>query len=198
MTAASFARRASSAPTAFSGAHGYVCHTAALYWAFRDLGDSGDRAKKKMEAIAQSQCGQCTNNPPIACHHASILAAWFAPLSAISTAIPNAGALGAFAVGDVVILGHPNNPMHTMVVVRVGAGDVFIRAFNNVGTFGPPSPYLAYDSHDRNLNTPHLWIGTGFGIGGLAMHRVTYANYTARATTIRNSIQHGRSRWVYR
>lgn len=198
MPAANFAQQARRSPSQFNNAHGYVCHTAVLYWAFKDLGDSDSRAKKKMEAIAQSQCPQCTANPPVVCHRPSILGTWFAPLSAISTPILGVAGLAVFNVGDVVILGNPNNPMHTMVVVRVNGGDVFIRGFNNVGTFGPPSPHLAYDNHDRNLNTPGLWVGNSFGIGNQPMYRVTYANYIAAAANVRNSFQHCRSRWVYR
>ncbi len=198
MSAANFANMARHAPRQFNNAHSYVCHTAVLHWAFRDLGDSDDRAKKKMEAIAQSQCPQCTNNPPIDCLQTSLRGTWFAPLSATAFPILGAGGLGVFFVGDVVILGNPHNPMHTMVVVGVNDPDVFIRGFNNTGTFGPPSPYLAYDNHDRNLNTPALWIHNSFGIGNQPMHRVPYVNYSAAAAAIRNSIQHCRSRWVYR
>jgi hypothetical protein len=216
MPAATFVHHAKSAPVpdgfdhlGGGGVAKYTCHMAALHWAFMDLGDNQATANNRIEALARAKCAACT--PPqggqAAAVHLSLPSLWYgANLCVGAVAIANRAALyGAVHSGDVILLGPAAaNPMHSMVVVGktniVGQRFVYIRAFNNAGTFGPPSPHLAYDNSDRDIDKAALWHGPAggaqnFGNTGANMFVVPYANFSLQAAAVRNNcVNHG---WVY-
>lgn len=102
--------------------------------------------------------------------------------------------------GDILFTCQGGGPaMHSMIVVPGPAGppgNVFIRGFNNAGTFNypaiaPHAPPGAYDANDRDVGDPNLWnaAGTGFGANaaGAELHWVKYQN---GAQAIRNALAH--------
>ncbi|MCR9294456.1 MAG: hypothetical protein NXI32_17195 [bacterium] len=97
--------------------------------------------------------------------------------------------LSLLNVGDVLISGHPSNPMHSMVVVEndlmLGGQNCFIRGFNNRGTFGDQSPFLAYDAVDRNINDNAYWSKEGFGTAPSwnPLYVVSYLNFSLAVST---------------
>jgi hypothetical protein len=96
------------------------------------------------------------------------------------------------------------NVHHSMVVVAVGGGHVWIRGFNNGATFNlpapavmaVPAPFGAYDATNRNVADQNLWHGFapnqtfGAQAPGVELRLITYVDL---ATSIRNSLRH----WTY-
>lgn len=97
-------------------------------------------------------------------------------------------------VGDILftLTGANPNVWHSMVVVAVGPGTaVYIRGFNNAGTFNyigipHPAPPGAYDNRNRDVSGVNLWHGAGiaqtFGVGGGAT--LFFVRYQDAATRL--------------
>lgn len=86
--------------------------------------------------------------------------------------------------------------MHSMIVVPGPAGQVFIRGFNNAGTFNYPgllplAPAGAYDANDRNIADLNLWdaAGTGFGANN-AGAELRWVKYQNAAQAIKKALAH--------
>ena len=197
-TAATFATHAATAPLA-TGRHGYNCHMSALYWAFRDAGDTPDQAGARIEAIATRLCIGCAG---VGQTHWSIDNSWYGShlCNAADEVVGDQAALAAnAAVGDVLWVGdaHARNPAHSMVLVRRFYGPHFyqthIRGFNNIGTLGV-GPHNRYDNQDRNIDQDKYWHVNGpltrFGMFFLqdrVLHRIPFAVFEARAGVARHN-----------
>lgn len=82
----------------------------------------------------------------------------------------------SFQVGDVVLMGNPQAPHHSMVVVQTSAVVALARGFNNAGAFG--GPYMGWDPLLRDLADPTRWDANGNfrGNNGPAeLRRIPYA-----------------------
>ncbi len=192
MSATHFAACARIAPNPWKVDHGdgivgilpYTCHMAAMHWAFMDRGDFQTVAHQRLTVINRAVCPKCRN--PTAFMHQAILHQWYgAHFCGGAQQILSRDALyGAVEVGDVLILGTPTAPAHSMVVVgkskAPGHSWVYIRGFNNVGALGTGAQ-LQYDPQDRDIDRRALWKGSQFGITGNPVYRIPYVDYSNRA-----------------
>jgi len=199
-SAVTFAGHAGTAPVA-AGPHGYTCHMSALYWAFRDAGDTAAVAGTRIEAIATNKCHGCVavaQGRPAAMH-VSIPNPWYGTnlCSAADPVVANRAALANTAVGDVLWVGDHRSPAHSMVLVGKlnlpNATQVYIRGFNNIGTLGT-GPHNQYDPQDRNIDKDQYWHTQGgntrFGMNYLndrVLHRIAFATFSARAAVVRGN-----------
>jgi hypothetical protein len=169
---------------------------AALYWAFQDLGDPAQTAAARIEAIATAKCNGCQTRPApgLLVTHASIPHAWYGQqLCAGAVPVADAVALRAYAdQGDVILVGAPQYPMHSMVVVNApGPGQpVNIRGFNNFATLGT-GVHLQYDNADRDISVANYWhagpplhFGQAHSTGGPPF-RVQFDTFMNNATAVR-------------
>jgi hypothetical protein len=211
MTAAAFANFSKQAPTLARGAeHSYTCHVAALHWAFRDLGATEADAGAMVEAIAVAKCAGCQSGKTMGGYplHDSIQNAWYgANLCGGSTKIPDRDALyGAVAVGDVLIVGKPAWPAHSMVVVQKTEFIrkwVYVRGFNNTACLGT-GPKDGYDNSDQDVDKQKYWhagegkthFGQSFSTGG-ALRVIPYATYSAAAAAVQVHCNNGVNGWTY-
>ena len=209
--AATFATHAATGPVQ-AGRHGYTCHMSALYWAFRDAGDTAAVAGARIEAIATNKCHTCGAPAVVGAiqgPHSSIPNAWYGThlCNAADPIVANRAALAGTAVGDVLWVGDARGPAHSMVLVGKlnlpNATQVYIRGFNNVGTLGV-GPHNQYDANDRNIDRDEFWhtrgANTRFGMGCLddrVLHRIDFATFSARATVVRNNCQNLNNVWTY-
>ena len=210
-TAASFAQHAVTAPLA-AGQHGYTCHMSALYWAFRDAGDTAAVAGARIEAIAVNKCHGCTTaalQGRPAAMHVSISNTWYGThlCSAADPVIANRAALVNAVVGDVLWVGDYRSPAHSMVLVgKVNLPNetqVYVRGFNNIGTLGT-GPHNQYDPQDRNINKDQYWHTQGnntrFGMNYLndrVLHRIDFATFSARVAIVRANCNNHNGVWTY-
>ena len=195
MTAQTYAALAKSAPTpAAAVLHGYTCHVAALHWMFRENGETEQNAASKLEGIARARCQGCTAGHHV---HLSIPHNWYGTnMCRGATPIADMDDLITTArVGDVLLVGNPIAPSHSMVVVKVSSGclgnKVHVRGFNNLPTLGT-GLHNQYDNHDRNIAVNRYWHSvnqvTRFGpsfAAGEQMYRISYAQYYANSQAIR-------------
>ncbi|BDC47943.1 hypothetical protein F183_A02590 [Bryobacterales bacterium F-183] len=145
-----------------SGYKEYVCHAAAVHWALVALGKTGPQAEELIAALIRGVEQKAGKKP------GEVTDPWqcYAPLFTTRTLfvhLPNNQLAAQCGVGDVIIVGPPTRPEHSMIVVANTNGTVWIRGFNNFLTFGNTAaitpPQNAYDSLDRDLSTrasPHL------------------------------------------
>jgi hypothetical protein len=208
LPAANFAALARTAPNPSQTTHAvarpapqflqvdYTCHMAAMHWAFMDLGDNGADANVKLKAINVAGCPGCGDPPAPA--HVSILHTWYGWrfCRGADRVATRAALYAAVDVGDVVIVGEPRAPAHTMVVVGKSSGPegqcVYIRGFNNYGTLGTGA-FGRYDAADRDINRDDFWHGAAggpqvFGRAGSTsgpLHVIPYEAYSLRAAIVR-------------
>lgn len=193
MTEHNFTSYAKSKPKPMSNVmHGFTCHVAAMYWIFRDQGETEESAAQKLEGIARAGCQGCGENHNV---HISIKHPWYGiNMCRGALAIDDRnGLLTQVQKGDVLIVGSPQAPSHSMVVVRVerNAERVYVRGFNNEGTLGTGARD-EYDKNDRNVADAQYWhtqgaetrFGKAFSTGG-RLYRISYAQYYANAQAIR-------------
>jgi hypothetical protein len=89
----------------------------------------------------------------------------------------SAASSALLAAGDVVFMGHPREPHHSMVVVEQHGSQRLARGFNNAGCFNGPS--YASDPVLRDLADPSRWTGAGHDVfkannGGCELRRMSY------------------------
>jgi hypothetical protein len=68
-------------------------------------------------------------------------------------------------LGDIVFMGDPAAPHHSMVIVQKNATDAFARGFNNAGAFGgaqnvifgPGAPFMGFDVNLRQITKMAYW-----------------------------------------
>ena len=183
--------RISIAPDAIRGrifAYPVCCHTAALYWMFRDSGDSHDVAIGKLLAISIF-----TQTMPE--QYGSIPSAWFGKrLYPTATPLSRAQLKTLVKIGDILILGDgPMLPMHTMVVVThlytTFHQNTNIRGFNNHGTFGADAPRDAYDPVERHCDTDGMWHGNKFGYSVRNnLYLLKYESYRMASDNVRRNL----------
>lgn len=199
-----FAQRARTAPTLVPGAqHTFTCHVAALYWAFHDLTNNATEAAAMVEAIAKANCQRCREpggGGGIQQGHHSIPHPWYGRnLCRGALAVSDSTALQAYAeVGDVLLVGDPSRPSHSMVVVNkslLGQG-LHVRGYNNFLTLGT-GRRDAYDPQDRDVGVMQFWhrqgnvthFGQGYAMGG-PLYRVPYGTYVlGHADALRRKFQ---------
>jgi hypothetical protein len=210
-TAATFAQHARIGPLPAPGPapapHKYNCHMSALYWAFRDLGDTAIVARDKIEAIASRECPACGRGGAA---HGSISNTFYGThlCSAADPVIANRAALAGTAIGDVLWVGDARSPAHSMVLVAFvnipnNVRQVYIRGFNNWGTLGA-GPGNQYDNQDRNIEPQRYWhtlgVNTRFGVGYLndrVLHRIDFTTFAHRASIVRGWITQVGGQWVF-
>lgn len=86
-----------------------------------------------------------------------------------------------FLVGDVLFMGNPRAPHHSMVIVKKTGNQVFARGFNNAGAFG--GPFMGWDPVLRDIADITRWDGDGnfMAINGpCQVHTVTYNSISRR------------------
>jgi hypothetical protein len=197
-SAETFARHSSTAPNPNKVNHSdvggvvYTCHMAAMHWAFMDHGDNQIMANQRVSTIATALCNKCCHNTGI---HSSILHEWYGN-AFCNGAIPitNKAALyHAVNIGDVLIVGEPQRPVHTMIVTNkrslLDYNWVYIRGFNNIGTLGTGG-YLAYDNNSRDINKNQYWHGNAtnnqtFGNGLGRLFVIPFRTYSDSADIVR-------------
>jgi hypothetical protein len=215
MSAQTYAQHAKTGPNPATVQHvgfpapaPFNCHAAALYWMFRDMALTAADARGCITAIVNATCPGCLGR---GAHGTGLPPDWYGrTFCQNTTAITTRAALfGAVSVGDVLVTGNPPGFMaHSMVVVEkknfAGRRWVYVRGFNNAGTFGGSSPRDAYDNHDRDCDKDSLWrAGVGgtqqFGFGaGSNLHVVTYANYRMAAQAVLTRAHAKNGVWHYR
>lgn len=201
MSAITFANHSKTAPNPNCANHGggpfglvkYTCHMAAMHWAFMDKGDTQAIANQRVSAVSLARCSCIHNGGTM---HSSVPYQWYSnAFCGGAQLIQNRAALfDAVNIGDVLIVGSIQAPMHTMVVVKkssiLGQTWVYIRGFNNVGTLGT-GQYLDYDNCDRNIDQDQYWHGPAggkqaFGNGpGNNLYVIPYYMYSNSAGVIR-------------
>lgn len=80
------------------------------------------------------------------------------------------------SAGDVIYMGNPAAPHHSMAVVRVHGPQAMARGFNNGGAFG--GPFMEWDPTLRDvLDTTRWTAGSQFMAvnGPCDVHRISYA-----------------------
>lgn len=142
---------AQSQPVTFVGQlHSYICHTAAIYWAWRVSGCSPLKAAQMTDRLACLICSKCTGGDQrghAAGQHdryAALMCEYAVPLKPAET-----------RAGDVIIVGSKKYTTHTMICVQSGNTGIFVRAYNNYLTFrnyNPQPPQNAYDPVARDLS----------------------------------------------
>jgi hypothetical protein len=92
------------------------------------------------------------------------------------------------AVGDVIYMGNPTVPHHSMVVVEVNGPKARARGFNNAGAFG--GPFMQWDPELRDIRDATRWTGNEYKcINGLAqLHRINYATITSHIPDITSDV----------
>lgn len=86
----------------------------------------------------------------------------------------------SLAVGDVIYMGNPAAPHHSMVVVQVTGPQALARGFNNGGAFG--GPFMQWDPTLRNVLDITRWTPTSefMGVNGpCQIHKISYATLAA-------------------
>lgn len=197
-SADTFARHSSTAPNPNAVIHPdvgsvvYTCHMAAMHWSFMDHGDNQITANRRVSAIATALCNGCCNNTGL---HDSIPHLWYGN-TFCNGAIPitdKAALYHAVNIGDVLIVGEPQRPVHTMVVTNkrslFGHTSVYIRGFNNIGTLRT-GKYLAYDNSNRNIDKNKYWHGNAtnnqtFGNGLGRLFVIPFLTYSNKADIVR-------------
>jgi hypothetical protein len=64
-------------------------------------------------------------------------------------------ARSTFSIGDVLFMGNPAAPHHSMVVVEINGEQALARGFNNAGAFG--GPFMDWDSILRDVTDSARW-----------------------------------------
>lgn len=140
-----------------SGYKSYVCHAAVLHWCLIALGKTDEEAEELLAALVRErQKGQ----------KEMLLEPWecYGPVfasKAYFSRLPDDMLMQSCQVGDVVLIGPPTHPGHSMVVVSTEFNRVWVRGYNNRGTFAEaamkgmlPIPGAnMYDSVNRSLST---------------------------------------------
>jgi hypothetical protein len=139
--------------TAAGGPH--TCHEAALGWAF-----TAEKYSDPWELVAEIKDKLQRSRTDIP--H------WIRNIYTSATKLSEADVNSATPhphTGDVLFTKDPGgNIWHSMVVVSVVPNHVYIRGFNNAGTFNyltvnPPAPPGAYDASNRDVADTNLWHG---------------------------------------
>jgi hypothetical protein len=100
------------------------------------------------------------------------------------------------APGDILFLRVDGlRAAHSMVVVRRSPTGVFIRGFNNGGTFNhrgcrDRAPDGAYDPTDRDICTAELWYGDFFGAASFLAGELHCVPYEVARHNVRNALRH--------
>jgi hypothetical protein len=190
--------------------HGYTCHMAAVYWAFKDLGDADGVAAAKVQALASFTCRGCKEKPGPGkfITHFSLEHEWYGRhFCQGAIALKTHTDLLAYAeVGDVILVGAPQRPMHSMIVVSTGTpGPIKIRGFNNYNTTGTGA-YNKYDNGERDISDRNtMWheqdgvthLGQDFVRGGPA-HRIPYERFVnVDAVAVRQNVKQAGGSYTY-
>lgn len=84
------------------------------------------------------------------------------------------------ALGDIIYMGNPVNPHHSVVVVQVNGPQAMVRGFNNAGAFG--GPFMAWDQNTHDILDITRWTPASEFMcvnGPAAVSRISYAQYAA-------------------
>jgi len=195
MTALVLSRLSKTAPNPWHVDHGaggqvgYTCHMAAMHWAQMVLGASHQRANEIVGVFSRLDCPGCKGNGP----HGSVSpTAYGQHFCRTARRIPNRNALhGMVNVGDILITGQNQWPMHTMVVrQKSGPNHITVRGFNNLGTLGT-GQRDRYDPVSHNITKDKYWQNpaTGsFGNGAAPLFVVPHADFMAASVRLRDEV----------
>jgi hypothetical protein len=142
--------------------HGYICHTACIYWALQaKYGNTDKKIAELTEKAAAKLCPKCLNlsktQKTTNDNHdtlASVYGSLFMKnekerrLALAKSYDPN-----TLALGDVILFGDLRNPTHSVVCAQKD-GTVWVRGYNNFMTFGhlvPKPEHNRFDPHLRDL-----------------------------------------------
>ena len=192
------------------GGVSYCCHSAMMHWAFMALGETHQGANALVSKLSTLVCRACNNRGGIGGHE-SISFEWYGSnFCTGAVEISNRMDLTTKVnVGDVLITSRPEAPMHSMVVVKIDDShtpaihnqdilkkghleldvyfsNVYIRGFNNAGTF-PGAGRSVYDDHDRDVTAKTNWYPEGFGVQG-GLYVIPFEKYIASAAAARRTI----------
>lgn len=140
-----------------NGYKSYVCHAAVLHWCLIALHKTDEQAEELLAALMRKRQEG---------HNVMLLEPWdcYGPVFATKASfrpLPDDMLMEHCSVGDVVLIGNPSAPAHSMVVVSKEYNRVWVRGYNNFGTFAEaalkghlPIPGAnQYDSVNRSLST---------------------------------------------
>lgn len=123
--------------------HPFNCHMAAIYWGLKASGQLDTAAEDLVENLTRATCPHCAGtNDLIASLQNDVYGRMFC-----ANAVPLLPV--ECQAGDIAIYASKAIPVHSMVVVNVNNG-VFVRGFNNAGTFAG-SPRGAFDPLEHNI-----------------------------------------------
>lgn len=168
---------------------GYTCHMAAMHWAQMALGASQQEANGIVTVFNRLYCPGCMGTGP----HGSMSPTHYGRhFCRTARRIPNRNALaGMVAVGDILITGQYQWPMHTMVVRQKRRPDhITIRGFNNLGTLGT-GERDRYDPTSHNITRDKYWANaaTGsFGNGAAPLYVVKHADFMHASRLLRAEV----------
>ena len=140
------------------------CHEAVLGWLIHGklaAPRDSDQAWKTLRWLA-NRYGEETPNMP-----KQLTGRWFGRrvYDDEGTRIVRSGPPGTpfppntVAAGDVLYLGDPRAPHHSMVVTRVENSRAWVRGFNNAGAFG--GPFMQWDPDLHDILDPERWTRDG-------------------------------------
>jgi hypothetical protein len=189
--------------------HGFTCHMAAMYWIFRDAGDTADVANERLKAILAATCEGCVHGHHV---HLSLKHEWYSNnMCGGAVAIADRASMSTdVQVGDVLLVGDTHAPAHSMVVVGKRERPRkrrYIRGFNNKGTLDTGQKDR-YDNNDRDIDKDKFWheqtagvtVTTRFGLSysaGGPLHRIPYATYLESANAVRVRCNEVGGVWTY-
>lgn len=196
MTALALSRMSKIAPDPWHADHGggirvgYTCHMAGMHWAQMVLGATQAQANEIVTVFNKLYCPGCKGTGP----HGSVSPTDYGMhFCRTAQRVPNKAALaGMVNVGDILITGQHQWPMHTLVVRQVrGPDHVTVRGFNNFGTLGT-GQRDRYDPVSHNITQDKFWsnAATGlFGHGAAPLFVVPHADYMGASQRLRIEFQ---------
>ncbi len=168
---------------------GYTCHMAAMHWAQMALGSTQQHANEIVGVFTKLYCPGCKGTGP----HGSVSPTDYGKhFCHTARLIPNRNQLhGMVNVGDILITGASQWPMHTMVVrQKRGPDHITVRGFNNLGTLGT-GQRDRYDPVSHNITKDKYWrnpaTGT-FGNGAAPLYVVRHADFMAASRRLRDEV----------
>ena len=144
------------APKTFRGqVHGYVCHSACVYWAVRALGKESEEAARLTDQVTRrNMCLFCTKSKTWKAVHTISEAKYAALVCTAAVQCPDDQVEQEIKVGDVILVAGKIRPAHSMICVSTGP--IRIRGYNNQQSFRalvPQPPANAYDDATRDLSS---------------------------------------------
>jgi len=137
--------------------HTYNCHMAVVNWGLQSLGRTQNQAVLTTDRLAGMHCRMCTGDFNF--HQTLPAQAYEARFCQNKRKLlRNLPFDQQIQPGDVILIGVPGFLTHSTVAVRVDPGEIYIRGFNNAGSFAEAVELRSqYDPTDRAITSSNYW-----------------------------------------